>query len=116
MVLVGCKSVQPLKERIVIKSDTVRTIQKDSVYLFVSDTVHLFTKNDTVYQNTIKWRIQYREGLKTDTIIKNNIVTVNNTKVVAKMNKFQEFFFTLGILLSLVLVIALIIRIIKVFK
>ena len=40
--------------------DTLKVIQKDSVYLEKLDTIKMFQKNDTIFLEKIKWRNSYQ--------------------------------------------------------
>lgn len=93
--LSSCRTIVP-QERIVYRSDTVRQVQRDSIFYHYTDTVRERQRGDTIYIEQIKWRTAYREFLRTDTVIRTDSVTTTNNVIVAQMNGFQRTFFWLG--------------------
>ncbi len=87
--LSSCRTIVP-QERIVYRSDTVRQVQRDSIFYHYTDTVRERQRGDTIFVEQIKWRTAYREFLRTDS------VTTTNNVIVAQMNGFQRTFFWLG--------------------
>ena len=111
----GCKAIQPSSEKVVYKSDTLIHYLKDSVYIHNFDTVKIFQRGDTVFQYDVKWRIKYKELIKTDTVIKIDSVQIQETKVSNRMNQFQNAFFWLGMILFLVFIVYIIWKLRKIF-
>lgn len=73
----GCKTTQDVQY---IDRDVVRYVDrlvKDSVHIYNTDTVNIQQKGDTVYYTNIKWRIEYRDKIKRDTVSK--IVEITKT-------------------------------------
>ena len=93
--LSSCRTIVP-QERIVYRSDTVRQVQRDSIFYHYTDTIREKQRGDTIYIEQIKWRTAYREFLRTDTVIRTDSVTTTNNVIVAQMNGFQRTFFWLG--------------------
>ncbi len=93
--LSSCRTIVP-QERIVYRSDTVRQVQRDSIFYHYTDTVRERQRGDTIFVEQIKWRTAYREFLRTDTVIRTDSVTTTNNVIVAQMNGFQRTFFWLG--------------------
>lgn len=94
--LTACRHVLP-PERVVHHSDTVRTLQRDSIFIHYTDTVRERQHKDTVYLEHVKWRISYREALRRDTIIRTDSIATTQVVKVAEMNCFQRSFFWLGV-------------------
>ena len=75
--LSGCKTTQDVQyvDRDVVKY--VDRLVKDSVHIYNTDTVKIQQKGDTIYYTNIKWRIEYRDKIKRDTVSK--IVEITKT-------------------------------------
>ena len=94
-ILSSCRTIVP-QERIIYHTDTLRQVQRDSIFYHFTDTIREKTKGDTIYIENIKWRTAYREFLRCDTIIRTDSVSTTNNVIVAQMNGFQRTFFWLG--------------------
>lgn len=94
--LTACRHVLP-PERIINHTDTVRMLQRDSIFIHYTDTIRERLRNDTVYLEHVKWRISYREALRRDTIIRTDSISTTQVVKVAEMNSLQRSFFWLGI-------------------
>ena len=114
-VLCSCKTIQPT-ERVIIRTDTVRQHQRDSIFIHFTDTVREQQRGDTIFIENIKWRTAYKEFLRTDTIIRVDSVATTNTVIVAKMNGAQRTFFWIGIVFSVLLVLWLAWKIYKLVR
>ncbi len=93
LIISGCKTkeiVVPVEKTVVEYRDQLRI---DSVYN--RDTLYLFTKNDTVYLQSIKWR----ERFKIDTVRYEKIDSIpyfiEVTKEVNVLTKWQKWRLTL---------------------
>jgi hypothetical protein len=108
LIISGCKTkeiIVPTEKTVIEYRDQLRI---DSVYN--RDTLYLFTKNDTVYLQSIKWR----ERFKIDTVLYEKVDSVpyfvEVVKEVNVLTKWQK------IRLQLLNVIALAIIIIAIIK
>lgn len=115
--LTSCKTLKPLQE--VDKSnhaDTVKIVERDSVYFSIQDTIRIFQNGDTVYNEVIRWRIDYKEKLRLDTVISYDSIYLDKVVTVQEMSKFQSVFFWIGIVLTLLLIAWIIWKIVRRFK
>ncbi len=115
--LTSCKTLKPLQE--VDKSnhaDTVKLFERDSVYFSVQDTLRMYIKGDTVYNEVIRWRIDYKEKLRLDTVISYDSIYLDKVVTVQEMSKFQSVFFWIGIVLTILLIAWIIWKIVRRFK
>lgn len=115
--LTSCKTLKPLQE--VDKSnhaDTVKLFERDSVYFSVQDTLRMYIKGDTVYNEVIRWRIDYKEKLRLDTVISYDSIYLDKVVTVREMSKFQQAFFWLGIVAVLLAVGYIGFRIVKIVR
>lgn len=110
--LSGCRTVLP-PERVVQRTDTVRTHSRDSIYIHYTDTVRERTKGDTVFVENIKWRTAYREIYKADTVVRLDSIATTQVVKVAEMNNWQRSFFWIGIVFSVILLLYIVIKIVK---
>ena len=62
--LCSCKTQYVPVETVRMETQYIDRLQRDSI--FVKDSVFLKEKNDTVYLT--KWRVEYREALRVDTV------------------------------------------------
>ena len=102
----SCRTLKPLQE--VDKSnhaDTIKIVERDSVYFSIQDTIRIFQKGDTVYNDIIRWRIEYKEHTKSDTVISYDSIYLNKVVTVREMSKFQSTFFLIGLVLTLLLIV-----------
>ncbi len=113
--LSGCRTVLP-PERVVQRTDTVRTHSRDSIYIHYTDTVRERQRGDTVWVENIKWRTAYREIYKADTVIRLDSITTTQVVKVAEMNNWQRSFFWIGIVFSVILLLYIVIKIVKWLK
>jgi len=113
--LSGCRTVLP-PERVVQRTDTVRTHSRDSIYIHYTDTVRERTKGDTVFVENIKWRTAYREIYKADTVVRLDSIATTQVVKVAEMNNWQRSFFWIGIVFSVILLLYIVIKIVKWLK
>lgn len=67
--LTGCKSVEYVPVE-TVKHDTVSNIvtKRDSIFLRDSIFVNQYTKGDTVFRDRLKWRTEYIERTKHDSV------------------------------------------------
>lgn len=115
--LTSCKTLKPLQE--VDKSnhaDTVRIVERDSIYFSVLDTFRMYTKGDTVFNDVIRWRIEYKEVFRSDTVIVNDSVYLDKVVTVREMSKLQRAFFWLGVVAVLLAVVYIGFRIVKIVR
>lgn len=113
----SCKTLKPLQE--VDKSnhaDTVKIFERDSVYFSIQDTIRIFQQGDTVYNEVIRWRIDYKEKLRIDTVISYDSIYLDKVVTVREMSKFQSVFFWIGLVLTLLLIAWIIWKITRRFK
>jgi len=109
LVISGCKTkeiIVPTEKTVIEYRDQLRI---DSVYN--RDTLYLFTKNDTVYLQSIKWR----ERFKVDTVRYEKIDSIpyfiEVTKEVNVLTKWQKIRLQLLNVIILVIAVYVIIRI-----
>ncbi|MBQ7387890.1 MAG: hypothetical protein IJW01_00695 [Paludibacteraceae bacterium] len=115
--LTSCKTLKPLQE--VDKSnhaDTVKLFERDSIYFSVQDTLRMYIKGDTVYNEVIRWRIDYKEKLRLDTVISYDSIYLDKVITVQEMSRFQSVFFWIGIVLTILLIAWIIWKIVRRFK
>lgn len=96
-ILTGCKSV----EYVQVPVETIKTeykVKKDSIYLHDSINVYTQVKGDTVYINTLKYKI--KNTVKTDTVIKQDtipkIVEITKIQEVNKLYSWQKALMIVG--------------------
>ena len=104
LVLTGCSSVQQAQQ-VVVRTDTVRQHQRDSIFIHFTDTVRERQRGDTIYIEQIKWRTAYREYLRTDTLVRTDSIATHQVVVEARMNSLQSAFFWVGIILTAALLL-----------
>jgi hypothetical protein len=109
LIISGCKTkeiIVPTEKTVIEYRDQLRI---DSVYN--RDTLYLFTKNDTVYLQSIKWR----ERFKIDTVRYERVDSipyfVEVTKEVNVLTKWQKIRLQLLNVIILVIALYVIIRI-----
>ncbi len=109
LIISGCKTkeiVVPVEKTVVEYRDQLRI---DSVYN--RDTLYLFTKNDTVYLQSIKWRERFR----VDTVLYEKIDSipyfVEVVKEVNVLTQWQKIRLQLLNVIILVIAVYVIIRI-----
>ena len=115
--LTSCKTLKPLQE--VDKSnhaDTVKLFERDSIYFSVQDTLRMYIKGDTVYNEVIRWRIDYKEKLRLDTVISYDSIYLDKVITVQEMSRFQSVFFWIGIVLTILLIAWIIWKIVRRFN
>ena len=98
----SCRTLKPLQE--VDKqshADTVKVVQRDSVYFSVQDTIRIFQKGDTVFNDVVRWRIEYKEYIKSDTVISYDSIYLDKVVIVREMSKFQTVFFWIGLIVAI---------------
>lgn len=113
----SCKTLKPLQE--VDKSnhaDTVKIVERDSIYFSVQDTLRMYIKGDTVYNEVIRWRIDHKEKLRIDTVISYDSIYLDKVVTVQEMSRFQSVFFWIGLVLTILLIVWLIWKIVRRFK
>lgn len=102
----SCRTLKPLQE--VDKSnhaDTVKVVERDSVYFSVQDTFRIYIKGDTVYNDVVRWRIEYKEIFRSDTVISYDSIYLDKVVTVREMSKFQSVFFLIGLVLTILLIV-----------
>ena len=98
----SCKTLKPLQE--VDKSnhaDTVKIVERDSVYFSVQDTFRIYIKGDTIFNDVVRWRIDYREIFRSDTVISYDSIYLDKVVTVREMSKFQSTFFWIGLIVAI---------------
>lgn len=98
----SCRTLKPLQE--VDKSnhaDTVKVVERDSVYFSIQDTIRIFQKGDTVFNDVVRWRIEYKEYIKSDTVISYDSIYLDKVVIVREMSKFQTVFFWIGLIVAI---------------
>jgi hypothetical protein len=105
----GCKPKQILVPITETKIEYRYKLRVDSVYN--RDTLMLFSKNDTVYLQSIKWRERFR--IDTVSVVKVDSIpyTVEVVKEVNKLTKWQQIRLSALNILLLIIVIYVIIKI-----
>ena len=114
--LAGCATKREVQEvfRVVEVHDTLRqdVFHVDSV--FVRDSVRVWLQGDTIHET--RWRIEYRDRwrdrvqevirVQTDTLVKENVVTIERKPTFMQRTKpFAAGFILAGIVFSLLLFI-----------
>lgn len=104
----GCKPKQILVPITETKIEFRERFRVDSVYN--RDTLMLFSQNDTVYLQTIKWRERFR--IDTVSVVKVDSIpyTVEVVKEVNKLTKWQQIRLSALNILLLIIVIYVIIK------
>lgn len=90
----SCQSVRYVPVE-TVKTDSIRVVdlQRDSIY--VRDSVLIRTKADTVY--VTKWRVEYREALRVDTLQVLRVDSINTVVEVEKrLTKIQQLKMDVG--------------------
>jgi hypothetical protein len=107
--ILGCKPKQILVPVTETKIEYRYKLRVDSVYN--RDTLMLFSKNDTVYLQSIKWRERFR--IDTVSVVKVDSIpyTVEVVKEVNKLTKWQQIRLSALNILLLIIVIYVIIKI-----
>jgi len=103
----GCKPKQILVPITETKIEYRYKLRVDSVYN--RDTLMLFSKNDTVYLQSIKWRERFR--IDTVSVVKVDSIpyTVEVVKEVNKLTKWQQIRLSaLNILIAIIVIYVLI--------
>ena len=91
--LVGCKTQYVPVETVRVDSVRVVEVLRDSV--FVKDSVFVREKADTVY--VTRWRTEYRETLKIDTLQVLRVDSINTVvEVEKKLTKIQQLKMDVG--------------------
>jgi len=114
--LAGCATKREAQEvfRVVEVHDTLRqdVFHVDSV--FVRDSVRVWLQGDTIHET--RWRVEYRDRwrdrvqevirVKTDTLVKENVVTIERKPTfIQRAKPFAAGFILAGIVFSLLLFI-----------
>lgn len=92
LVLTGCRTKYVTVEK--VERDTVyrSVVQRDSVLVLDSVLVNIYEKGDTVYRETTRWRVQWRERWRCDTLYRESVDSVPVVHVVEKeLTKWQRF-------------------------
>ena len=105
----GCKTKTVLVPVDRVKIEYKERLRVDSVYN--RDTLHLFTRGDTVYLQSIKWRERFR--VDTVSVVKVDSIPykVEVVKEVNKLTKWQKFRLNALNILVLIMVVYIVIRI-----
>lgn len=114
--MAGCATKREAQEvfRVVEVHDTLRqdVFHVDSV--FVRDSVRVWLQGDTIHET--RWRVEYRDRwrdrvqevvrVKTDTLIKENVVTIDRKPtIMQRVKPFAAGFIIAGMVFSLLLFI-----------
>lgn len=59
-----------------VLSERITEYLRDSIYVHSTDTVKILQKGDTIYNDVIRWRIQYVERMSHDTIIVRDTIRI----------------------------------------
>lgn len=90
--LIGCRTYVPV-ENVVTEVVKELEIQRDSI--FVHDSVFVRQANDTIYLT--RWRVEYREALRVDTLHIVERDSINHIiEVEKKLTKMQELKMDIG--------------------
>ena len=91
--LVGCKTQYVPVETVHVETERVVDIQRDSIY--VLDSIYVREAHDTVY--ITKWRTEYKEALRIDTLNIERIDTLNTiVEIEKKLTKVQQLKMDVG--------------------
>lgn len=94
-------------------ADTVKIVERDSVYFSIQDTFRIYIKGDTIFNDVVRWRIDYKEIFRSDTVISYDSIYLDKVVTVREMSKFQSAFFWIGLVLTILLIVWLIYKITK---
>ena len=105
LLLFGCKT----KERIVTvehtRTDTLYQVRelRDSVFVKDSVFVNQYTKGDTVFLTRDRWKVEYRDVCRTDTVLQSSVDSVAvpvpypvEVEVEKKLSWWQKLFMGFG--------------------
>ena len=107
LIIIGCKPKQILVPITETKIEFRERFRVDSVYN--RDTLMLFSQNDTVYLQTIKWRERFR--IDTVSVVKVDSIpyAVEVVKEVNRLTKWQQIRLSaLNILIAIIVIYVLI--------
>ena len=106
--LCSCKSVEYV-DRTVVRTDTIykSKIQKDSIKVLDSVYVKEYTKGDTVFLTTTKYKYRDKLVLKSDTIYKSKTDTCYVEKTIVKERKATKWK-ALSLLLAFILILVIV--------
>ena len=115
----GCKTVTKVVEVEKVRTDTtyITKHQRDSIHVHDSVYLHEYTRGDTVYIEKVRWRTDYKEKLRIDTIYmsKTDTVKVEKTEtVIQKESKWKRLGKMIGKMLAVALLLFAIYCIIKI--
>ena len=112
--LAGCHTIKQNSKEVLIQRDTIKEKQfvHDSIYVYKMDSILITRKNDTVFLEKYHNIYKYIDRLKTDTLIKANIIYKTKEVYVEKVPKRNIFQSLINILAGLIL-LYIIFRIIK---
>lgn len=86
VLLAGCKTYVPV-ETVRVETERVVDVQRDSIY--VRDSIYIREANDTMY--ITKWRVEYKEALRIDTLNIERIDTLYRiVEVEKRLTKMQQ--------------------------
>lgn len=92
--LFSCRTVYVPVETVRVETERVVDIQRDSIY--VLDSVFVREANDTIY--ITKWRTEYKEALRVDTLNIQRIDTLQTiVEVEKKLTKVQQLKMNVGV-------------------
>lgn len=92
VLLAGCRAYVPVETA---KTEVVKEleIQRDSI--FILDSVFVRSKADTVF--VTRWRVEYKEALRIDTLNIERVDTLNTiVEVEKKLTKWQQLKMDIG--------------------
>ena len=86
--LFSCRAVEYVPvETVKTETERVVDIQRDSIYIL--DSIFVRAANDTIY--ITKWRVEYKEALRVDTLNVERIDTLNTiVEVEKRLTKWQQ--------------------------
>lgn len=116
LMLVGCRSIKYVEKPVEvekIKTEYVKDIQKDSIY--IKDSIFIRQAGDTVYNTKVQIKNHYI--FRNDTVIVVDsipkIVTVTEVREVNVLHKWQKFLMLLGGSLTGAIILYLIVKLKK---
>lgn len=93
IMLTGCKTTYIPVETVKTETERVVDIQRDSIY--VLDSIYVREAHDTIY--ITKWRTEYKEALRIDTLNIERIDTLYRfVEVEVKLTKVQQLKMDIG--------------------
>ena len=105
----SCKVIERVEYRDREVEKEIIRLKMDSIHIHNTDTFKLFQKGDTIFSEIIKWRVQYRDKIKTDTVKILDVQKIIEKEVEVKEVKKYGMLHYIGIAALLFIIIKLII-------